>query len=489
MDALDGVFADITNPLEADADVLRRSFVLSDSAAELVLQQQEGEEEQEREEEEDHKDEEKEKKDEQELDKQDGENEPEEQGQEDEDKTEEPEEPSNVGSSPEVASGDQLFSSDMDLSAIPNDDTHVHDLLPGTDADTAALPTDVFGPDQAAAVSSLGTTVDLGANVEGGQDESGLSASSETGGDDTAEDSTELALTDTESRLTRSGQSYSTVPTACSTSTELCDRRKRQLEALQQRTAKSRRTTLLASNGSTPVYAIKAVYNDPPEDVTYQVQIGAREGYHEISNADVRLLREVYGHGALLDSIRSKAMERKSEVCSAISAGAKSDPTKLQPVRRVKLTAVRSHCLSHAVVNLAADNHPHLDIDRLEEVLLSSCDSDGRTTFGAVSNAVSSVRHEVRLRIRKMPQLPCGQWFGDLSLAHRQDQVLDLVAKGKMLIVDYVSKRSKAHGHVVGVANGLVYDNDENDGGVFDLKAYAEREWDGVWAARIVEHF
>ena len=244
MDALDGVFADITNPLEADADVLRRSFVLSDSAAELVLQQQEGEEEQEREEEEDHKDEEKEKKDEQELDKQDGENEPEEQGQEDEDKTEEPEEPSNVGSSPEVASGDQLFSSDMDLSAIPNDDTHVHDLLPGTDADTAALPTDVFGPDQAAAVSSLGTTVDLGANVEGGQDESGLSASSETGGDDTAEDSTELALTDTESRLTRSGQSYSTVPTACSTSTELCDRRKRQLEALQQRTAKSRRTTL-----------------------------------------------------------------------------------------------------------------------------------------------------------------------------------------------------------------------------------------------------
>ena len=53
-----------------------------------------------------------------------------------------------------------------------------------------------------------------------------------------------------------------------------------------------------------------------------------------------------------------------------------------------------------------------------------------------------------------------------------------------MLIVDYISKRSKGRGHVVGVANGKVYDNDENNGGVFDLKAYAEREWDSVIEAR-----
>ena len=53
MDALNGVFADNTNPLEADADVLRQSFVLSDSAAELVVQQQQQQQQQQEEEEKD----------------------------------------------------------------------------------------------------------------------------------------------------------------------------------------------------------------------------------------------------------------------------------------------------------------------------------------------------------------------------------------------------------------------------------------------------
>ena len=62
-----------------------------------------------------------------------------------------------------------------------------------------------------------------------------------------------------------------------------------------------------------------------------------------------------------------------------------------------------------------------------------------------------------------------------------------MASKGKMLIVDYFSKRhSKARGHVVGVAGGKVYDNDEATGGIFDLHAYAAREWNGIYAARII---
>jgi hypothetical protein len=129
------------------------------------------------------------------------------------------------------------------------------------------------------------------------------------------------------------------------------------------------------------------------------------------------------------------------------------------------------------------DVAPHLWYEGHGDLLRSLTNDDGKTTFaklGAHLTGADKQTHGYRLDKISKP-------FMSLTPLDKQEIILNLGAKDNMLLVDYHRKRhSKVTGHVVGVSNGKVYDNDEETGGVFDLKAYAEREWEGVHMARIV---
>jgi hypothetical protein len=135
---------------------------------------------------------------------------------------------------------------------------------------------DVFAQDNDGSVS------DLGATVEGGENETGLSASSETTVDTTG-NSTEQASTATERKCTRSGRDYSG-STACSTST-IVGPRKRQLQNdLQHRAAKSSRLTTRVD--LTLVSAMKAKREN--QGTTVMLQIGPDGPYVKASPAHIK---------------------------------------------------------------------------------------------------------------------------------------------------------------------------------------------------------
>jgi len=350
------------------------------------------------------------------------------------------------------------------------------DNFPGAGDDTDALPSMGSIPARA----QNGSVSSIGATVEGDGDESVLSASETT-------ENTELTSTDTERSLTRSGVSYSTRSTACSTATELCERRKRQLEALQQRAAKSRRLTL--SVDLTQVSAMKATHEN--QTTTVMLQFGAGGRYIEASRAQISSLRSM-GHGNALDTVCSEAIE-KGEARTSIQVGAKSEDELEHPalvsLGSLPMTAIGMYCSVDCLDGMIFDTSPQWWYPGHGELLRSYTNDDGKTTFNSLSAHLDGAKKQTHgYKLCKVKKVK-GEVkdFMDHPPLRRQEIVLDLEAKGKMLLVDYHSKRnSKVTGHVVGVFKGKVYDNDEKTGGIFDLKAYVEREWGGIYMARIV---
>ena len=197
----------------------------------------------------------------------------------------------------------------------------------------------------------------------------------------------------------------------------------------------------------------------------------------------------------------------KGKAKASIQAGAKRDPTdvpevcsnevasnsvedpKLKRLAPVQMTATGKFCAPDAITNMVYVVAPHICTEELGVELRSYCNGSGRIHVHSLCSQINGkdkTTHGFLLNKIKMTAGD-GKPFMDLSPHDRQKKIFDLVSEGKMLIVDYYSKRSSgAIGHVVGVADGKVFDNDAATGGIFDLHAYAAREWDGVYMARIV---
>ena len=154
----------------------------------------------------------------------------------------------------------------------------------------------------------------------------------------------------------------------------------------------------------------------------------------------------------------------------------------------VPMRATGKYCATDSITNMVRDVAANIYSDDLGKTLRAFCDEgDGKIDFKSLSAKVNDQTKKLRLELRRLKKLQCGTPFGNASPHLRQKAIIDLASTGKMLIVDYFSKRhSKARGHVVGAANGKVYDNDEATGGIFDLHAFASHEWDGIYAVRIV---
>ena len=322
-------------------------------------------------------------------------------------------------------------------------------------------------------------------------------------GGDTNESIDKETDPETSASTTRSGRTYAST----STIVRSAAKRKATQEQTPQRdvTAKRRKVndqyqpaSVLNSDQTTTVFAVKATYNRSTEKFTVKIQAVLNGPYIEASNKDIITLRKM-GHGNTLATVRQKALE-KGEAHSAISSGAKSESAEamdndsaveaieLKSLGPVLMTATGKFCATDSITNMVHDVAANIYADDLGETLRSFCDEGGgKIDFKSLSAKVNDQTKKLRLELRRFKKLECGTPFGNASPHLRQEAIIDLASKGKMLIVDYFSKRhSKARGHVVGVADGKVYDNDKATGGIFDLHAYASREWDGIYAARIV---
>ena len=316
---------------------------------------------------------------------------------------------------------------------------------------------------------------------------------------------------ETSTSTTRSGRNYASTSTIVRSTRNAGGSKRKDFDQPDQtdtttKRQKSKNQSQQISNLSpdltTPVFAVKASYNATIEKFIVELQVVVDGPYLRASEEDIITLRRM-GHSDTLESVREMALE-KGKARSAISSGAKSesDETKgntsnveatelkhLQCLGPVPMTATGMYCATDAITNVLHGAAPHLYAEGLGKVLRSLCDgSEGKIDMKSLSLKVRIRMKQLRFELQKIKKVDGEKHFLNVSPLLRQEAVIDLASKGRqMLIVDYFSKRhSKARGHVVGVANGKVYDNDETTGGIFDLHAYAEREWDGVYAARIV---
>ena len=329
---------------------------------------------------------------------------------------------------------------------------------------------------------------------------------SDTDGNTTESVDVETDL-ETTTSTTRSGRNYASTSTIVRSTRNASGSKRKdsqqptQIDASTKRhktNDQSHQPSILSTDLTTPVFGVKATHNTTTDDFIVELQIVVDGPYLEASKEDIIILRRM-GHTDTLEAVRELAL-KKGEARSAISSGAKSESdektdsanalesTELKCLGPVPMRATRKFCATDSITNMLHDVAPHLYTEELGKVLRSLCDSsDGKIDMKSLCLKVRVRMKQLRFELQKIKKVEGGKHFLNVSPLLRQDAVLDLASKGKLLIVDYFSKRhSKARGHVVGVANGKVYGNDEATGGIFDLHAYAAREWDGIYAARIV---
>ena len=327
------------------------------------------------------------------------------------------------------------------------------------------------------------------------EDDSIIEAS-DTDGNTTESVNAETDL-ETSTSTTRSGRNYASTSTIVRpTRNASGSKRKGSQQPAQADTTTKRRkaryqsqhASILSTDLTTPVFGVKATHNATTSDFIVELQIVVDGPYLKASKEDIIILRRM-GHTDTLESVRELAIE-KGEARSAISSGAKSESdyadavksTELKCLGPVPMRATREFCTTDSITNLIHDVAPHVYTEQLGKDLRLLCDgSDGKIDMKSLSLKIRVRMKQLRFELQKIKKVEGGKHFLNVSPLLRQEAVIDLASKDKLLIVDYFSKRhSKARGHVVGVANGKVYDNDEATGGIFDLHAY------GVYAARII---
>ena len=303
---------------------------------------------------------------------------------------------------------------------------------------------------------------------------------------------------ETSMSTTRSGRNYASTSTIVRAKRKATQDQTHSSEATTKRriaSDQSQPVSILSADLTTPVFGVKAECTTNTKEFTVMFQLTPGGRFLEASDKDIITFR-MMGHAKILEDVRQKALE-KGEARASIQTGAKADPGNVQLVVKnpelnwlgpVKMTGTGKHCATDSITNMLHDAAPHLYTENLGTVLRSYCNKDGKIHMNSLCSQINGKTKATHgFQLQKIKMAGDEKPFMNSSPLLRQKKVFDLVSAGRMLIVDYHCKRnSKAIGHVVGVANGKVYDNDEATGGIFDLHAYAAREWDGVYMARII---